>query len=153
MAGPLDVHGLAYALHFSYCYLKFATCLIVCFTTISSHFSTNYMNIFHKTEVLLVILRCWKGLKLNWFKSYDTNPKKKKTQKAKSKKRHKTKKTSISKGWKTFIPNLKTCFLQQVKDIITTSSSYQKNRILKSWWEWQPSLPHPCPLKHRHFTS
>ena len=36
----------------------------------------NYMNIFHKTEVHTVILRCWTGLKLNWFKRYDTNAKK-----------------------------------------------------------------------------
>ena len=34
------------------------------------------MNIFHKTEVQLVILRYWIGLKLYWFKSYDTNSKK-----------------------------------------------------------------------------
>ena len=34
-----------------------------------------------------------------------------------------------------------------------TSSSCHKNQILKSWWEWQPSLPHSCPLEHRHFTS
>ena len=24
---------------------------------------------------------------------------------------------------------------------------------MKSWWEWQPTLPHCCPLEHRHFTS
>ena len=54
---------------------KFATGLNVCFTTISSHFFGNYMNIFHKTEVKTVILRCWTGLKLNWFKRYDTNAK------------------------------------------------------------------------------
>ena len=36
----------------------------------------NYINIFHKT-VQIVILRCWMGLYLNWFKSYDTNEKKK----------------------------------------------------------------------------
>ena len=34
-----------------------------------------------------------------------------------------------------------------------TSSSCQKNQILKSWWEWQPSLSHSCPLEHRHFAS
>ena len=34
-----------------------------------------------------------------------------------------------------------------------TSSSYHKNQILKSWWEWQPSLSHSCSLEHRHFTS
>ena len=42
------------------------------FTTISSYFFANYINIFHKTEVQTVILRCWMGLNLNWFKSYDT---------------------------------------------------------------------------------
>ena len=42
-----------------------------CFTTISSQISAIYMNIFHKTEVQTVILRCWMGLFLNWFKSYD----------------------------------------------------------------------------------
>ena len=42
------------------------------FTTISSRFSTIYINIFHKTEVQTVILRCWTGLYFNWFKSYDT---------------------------------------------------------------------------------
>ena len=84
MAGPLDVHGLAdYALHFSYCYPEFATCLIVGFTTISSHFFAKYMNVFYKTEVLLVILRCWKGLKRNSLKSYDTNPKNRKHKKQK----------------------------------------------------------------------
>ena len=46
------------------------------FPTISSHFFANYMNIFHKNEVQTVILRCWTGLKLNWFKSYGTNAKK-----------------------------------------------------------------------------
>ncbi len=35
-------------------------------------FVCNYMNIFQKAEVLTVILRCWTGLDLNWFKSYDT---------------------------------------------------------------------------------
>ena len=29
------------------------------FPTLSSHFFTNYMNIFHKIEVQTVILRCW----------------------------------------------------------------------------------------------
>ena len=35
------------------------------FPTISSQFFA----IFHKTEVLTVILRCWTGLNHNWFKS------------------------------------------------------------------------------------
>ena len=34
-----------------------------------------------------------------------------------------------------------------------TSSSCHKNQILKSWWEWQPSFLHSCPLEHRYFTS
>ena len=42
------------------------------FLTLSSHLFANYMIIFHKTEVQTVILRCWMGLYLNWFKSYDT---------------------------------------------------------------------------------
>ena len=33
------------------------------------------MNISHKTEVQIVILWCWRGLYLNWFKSCDTNKK------------------------------------------------------------------------------
>merc|ERR1712008_127863 len=44
-------------------------------------FFANYMNIFHKTEIQTVILRCSTSLKLNWYKSYDTkckNPKKRK---------------------------------------------------------------------------
>ena len=49
---------------------KFATGLNVYLTNISNHFFTNYMNIFHKTEVHTVILRYWKGSQLNWFKSY-----------------------------------------------------------------------------------
>ena len=40
------------------------------FTNISSHFSAIYIQIFHKTEVQTVILRCWMGLYLNWFSSY-----------------------------------------------------------------------------------
>ena len=35
-------------------------------------FFANYMNIFHKTEIQTVILRCSTSLKLNWYKSYDT---------------------------------------------------------------------------------
>ena len=41
------------------------------FTSISGHFFANYMNIFHKTKVLLVILRIQTYLKLNWIKSYN----------------------------------------------------------------------------------
>ena len=40
------------------------------FTTISSQFFGIYMNIFQKTEVQTVILRCWTFLYLNWFYSY-----------------------------------------------------------------------------------
>ena len=46
-----------------------------CFSTISSQFFAIYINIFHKTEVQTVILRCWMGLNLNWFKNYDTKRK------------------------------------------------------------------------------
>ena len=42
------------------------------FTIISSHCFGNYMTIFHKTEVQTAILRCLTGLKLDWFKSYDS---------------------------------------------------------------------------------
>ena len=41
------------------------------FTTISGHFFVNYMNIFHKTEISTVILRCLTYLNLNWIKSYN----------------------------------------------------------------------------------
>ena len=40
------------------------------FTTISGHFSANCMFIFHKKEVQTVILRCLKGLNIDWFKNY-----------------------------------------------------------------------------------
>jgi hypothetical protein len=40
------------------------------FMTISGHFSTNCIFIFHKNEVQTVILRCLMGLSLDWFKSY-----------------------------------------------------------------------------------
>ena len=48
--------------------------LLTCghFRTISGHFFANYMNIFHKTEIQTVILRCLMSLKLNRCKSYDT---------------------------------------------------------------------------------
>ena len=45
------------------------------FTIISSQISAIYINIFHKTEVQTVILRCWTGLYHNWFKNYDKNEK------------------------------------------------------------------------------
>ena len=75
------------------CCSKFATGLNVRFTIISSHFFANYMNIFHKTEIQTVILRCCTGLYLNWFKSYDTNAKKRNT----AKNAKKTKKTTLHK--------------------------------------------------------
>jgi hypothetical protein len=40
--------------------------------TFSGHFLAIRMFIFHKTEVLTVILRCLTGLTYYWFKSYDT---------------------------------------------------------------------------------
>ena len=43
--------------------------------TISVHFLTNHMVIFHKTEIQTVILRCLMSLNLNWYKSYDTKRK------------------------------------------------------------------------------
>ena len=42
----------------------------------NSHFFTNYILIFHKTEVQTVVLRRLMGLNYNWFKSYDINRKK-----------------------------------------------------------------------------
>ena len=41
------------------------------FFTISDHCFANYLNIFHKTEIQTVILRCLVCLNLNWVKSYD----------------------------------------------------------------------------------
>ena len=38
--------------------------------TIPGHFLAMYVFIFHKTEVLTVILRCLTGLNLDWVKSY-----------------------------------------------------------------------------------
>ena len=60
--------------------LYFATDKHDHFKTISSQFSAIYIIIFHITKVQTVILRCWTGLYLNWFKSYDTNEKRVKTQ-------------------------------------------------------------------------
>ena len=44
------------------------TITTVHFTTISGHFSANYIFIFHKKEVQTIILRCLTGLNLDWFK-------------------------------------------------------------------------------------
>ena len=41
------------------------------FMTISGHFSASYIEIFHKTEVQTVILRCLVCLNLNWIQSYN----------------------------------------------------------------------------------
>ena len=60
---------------------KFKTGLWVHFTTVSSKFFANCMNIFPKPEVQTVILRFWMCLYLNWFKSYYTNAKKQKKRK------------------------------------------------------------------------
>ena len=35
------------------------------FTTISGHFFSNYMNIFHKSEVQMIILKCFTGVNSN----------------------------------------------------------------------------------------
>ena len=45
-------------------------------TTISDHFFTNCMLIFHKTKIQTVILRCSRSLNLNWYNSYDKKRKK-----------------------------------------------------------------------------
>ena len=61
----LNIEGVSKVSRLTYCR----------FTTISSQISAIYIIIFHKTEVQTVILRCWTGLYLNWFKSYDKNEK------------------------------------------------------------------------------
>ena len=58
-----------------YVFLDFTTDEMInsIFWPFLANFSAIYINIFHKTEVQMVILRCWTGLSLNWlFKSYDT---------------------------------------------------------------------------------
>ena len=45
------------------------------FTSISGHFFAKYSNSFHKTELLMVILKGLTCQTLNWIKSYDTNHK------------------------------------------------------------------------------
>ena len=42
------------------------------FATIPGNVFANYIDIFHKTVVQMVILRCLTCLYLNWFKRYDT---------------------------------------------------------------------------------
>ena len=61
----------AVVVNIDYCTKKETTLRVGHFTTISGHFSANYTNIFHKTEVQTVILRCLVYLCLNWIKSQD----------------------------------------------------------------------------------
>ena len=56
--------------------IKETTFWVVHFTTISGHSIANYINIFHKTEVPMVILRCLTSLNLNWIKKDHINYKK-----------------------------------------------------------------------------
>ena len=51
------------------------TLLVGHFTAISGHFFANYVNMFQKTEVLTVILRCLTCLNLNLIKNYYINHK------------------------------------------------------------------------------
>ena len=44
---------------------------VVHFKTVSCHFFTNYIKIFHRTEIETVILRCLVCLNYNWIKSND----------------------------------------------------------------------------------
>ena len=55
------------------CMKKETTYRVGPFTTIFGHFYANYINIFHKTEVLTIILRCLTCLNLYWIKSYHIN--------------------------------------------------------------------------------
>ena len=57
--------------HIDYCTKEETTRRVGHFTTISGNFSTSYIEIFHKTEVQMVILRCLVWLFLNWIKSYN----------------------------------------------------------------------------------
>ncbi len=54
--------------HFKDCF-EMNVPLQMTFTTFSGHFFTICMFIFHKTEVLTVILRCLTGLTYDWFKT------------------------------------------------------------------------------------
>ena len=51
------------------------TLLVGHFTAISGHCFANHINMFQKTEVLTVILRCLTCLNLNMIKNYDINHK------------------------------------------------------------------------------
>ena len=54
-------------------------------TTVSGHFCAISLNIFYKTEVQTVILKCWASLNHDWYNSYDTKRKKKKQKSKKHK--------------------------------------------------------------------
>ena len=56
-------------------FILFELCLLWYLAQSQIWCTTLYISIFHKTEVLTVILRCWTGLNHNWFKSYDTKRK------------------------------------------------------------------------------
>ena len=49
-----------------------------CFTTTCRQILEHYVKSVHKNVTPTVIMRCWTGLNLNWFKSYDTNAQKRK---------------------------------------------------------------------------
>ena len=55
--------------------VKIQVSKVTIFFTISGPFFANYISIFHKTEILTVILRCLTGLTYDWLKSYDTKRK------------------------------------------------------------------------------
>ena len=46
--------------------------------------------------------------------------------------------------------NFKDLLFWSHDQIQLTSSSYHRNQILKSYGEWQPSLPHFCPPENCH---
>ena len=56
-----------------FCVQKETTFRVGHFTTISGYFVGNYIYIFHKTEVMKIILRCLTCLNLNWIKRYHLN--------------------------------------------------------------------------------
>ena len=67
----LSAQSMSQDLGIDYCTKKETTLTVGHFTTISDHFSANYINIFHKTGVQRNILRCLTCLSLNWVKSYN----------------------------------------------------------------------------------
>ena len=72
---PFSVHFqiLHKKLHKDWRLKKLTTFAFGQFMTISGHFIANYINIFHKSVVLTVILRGLTTLNLNLIKSYDLN--------------------------------------------------------------------------------